>query len=328
MLPFRRLALSSALILAAAAPALAQDSTRRVPVVFAGTETSVALAGTLKGYDSVDYILTAEAGQMLDMVLETDNASANFNVIPPGSDSAVFIGSTAGTVFNTTASASGDYTVQVYLMRNAARRDEVATYTLTITKGGPPPADFADALAGGPDFWQVAGLSDSGRLNLRREAAVTAEIVTRFRNGDVLRNKGCQMVAEARWCQVEAASDARLTGWVAGQYLRETASPDSAGDMLTEAGFNAEGMVKCAAGGAAPDQDCAFGVHRSSTGATILLSPPGGGAQRALTFAIAGQVFAVQDGTAATWLRQGDNWLVSLADGQVYLIPDALIFGG
>jgi len=316
------------MILGAAAPALAQDSTRRAPVVLAAADAAVALTGTIKGYDSVDYILTAEAGQMLDMVLESDNASANFNVIPPGSNSAVFIGSTAGTVFNTIASASGDYTVQVYLMRNAARRDEVANYTLTITRGGPPPADFADGLAGGPDFWQVAGLSDRGRLNLRREASTSAEVVTQLRNGDVLRNKGCRIAADQRWCQVEAASDASLAGWVAGQYLRETANPGAGSDVLTEAGFNAEGTVKCAAGGAVPDQDCAFGVHRNSTGATIILTPPGGGAQRVLTFAIAGQSFALHDGTAATWVRQRDNWLVTLADGQVYLIPDALIFGG
>jgi hypothetical protein len=44
----------------------------------------------------------------------------------------MFIGSTSGKQFEGMLPASGDYKVRVYLMRNAARRDEVANYRLEM----------------------------------------------------------------------------------------------------------------------------------------------------------------------------------------------------
>jgi hypothetical protein len=44
----------------------------------------------------------------------------------------MFIGSTSGGRFEGTLPADGTYTIQVYLMRNAARRGESATYKLDI----------------------------------------------------------------------------------------------------------------------------------------------------------------------------------------------------
>lgn len=44
----------------------------------------------------------------------------------------MFIGSQQGNHFEGTLPADGEYTVQVYLMRNAARQNEKANYTLEI----------------------------------------------------------------------------------------------------------------------------------------------------------------------------------------------------
>jgi hypothetical protein len=60
-----------------------------------------------------------------------------FNVLVPGGDSALFVGSTSGETFEGTLPADGDYTVRTYLMRNAARRGESSDYTLDIRIAAP-----------------------------------------------------------------------------------------------------------------------------------------------------------------------------------------------
>jgi hypothetical protein len=85
---------------------------------------------SIKGYQSVDYQFYAGAGQSIVVNFKTNNLSAYFNVMPPGTNEAIFIGSTSGNRFEDVLPADGVYTIRVYLMRNAARRHETANYTL------------------------------------------------------------------------------------------------------------------------------------------------------------------------------------------------------
>jgi hypothetical protein len=94
------------------------------------------------------------------------NPSAYFNVMPPGSDEAIFIGSTSGNEFTTDLEASGVYRIRVYLMRSAARRNESVSYTLDVAVSGaakPAAATGATAAAGatatnaGPAKWDASG---------------------------------------------------------------------------------------------------------------------------------------------------------------------------
>jgi hypothetical protein len=72
------------------------------------------------------------------------NLSAYFNVLPPGTEVAMFVGSTSGNRFTAALPADGVYTIRVYLMRNAARRNETAQYTLEVgIAGGVASADTA-----------------------------------------------------------------------------------------------------------------------------------------------------------------------------------------
>jgi hypothetical protein len=69
----------------------------------------------------------------------TRHGANYFNVLPPGSnDIAIFVGSSGGNEWSGALPSDGDYTVRVYLMRSAARRNESASYTLTVgvTGGG------------------------------------------------------------------------------------------------------------------------------------------------------------------------------------------------
>lgn len=115
------------------APALAQDAPRTERVQFAPGASAKAITGKIKGYDGARYLIGARAGQTLTVTLKTSNASSYFNVTAPGADAAMFVGSTSGNTFSARLAATGDHVIDVYLMRNAARRGETANYTLTVS---------------------------------------------------------------------------------------------------------------------------------------------------------------------------------------------------
>ena len=121
-----------ALLAMAVTPVLAQDAIRKEQVQFKKGADSATIKGSIKGDETIDYVLSAKAGQSMVVNLKASNSSAYFNVLPPGSDEAIFIGSSAGSRFEGNLPADGEYTVRVYLMRNAARRNETAKYTLTV----------------------------------------------------------------------------------------------------------------------------------------------------------------------------------------------------
>ena len=125
-------ALAAALTAAMALPAAAQDHSRTERVQFARGASSATLHGNVHGYDTVDYVLGARGGQTLNVRLQPTNASAYFNITKQGADEALFVGSTSGNSMTGRLPSSGDYVVRVYLMRNAARRDEHANYSLSI----------------------------------------------------------------------------------------------------------------------------------------------------------------------------------------------------
>jgi hypothetical protein len=96
-------------------------------ISFAAGASSATVKGSISGDKIVDYKLGAKAGQTMSVTLKTSNPSSYFNVLPPGSESAVFIGSTSGNEWTGTLAADGEYTVRVYLMRTAARRNAKAS---------------------------------------------------------------------------------------------------------------------------------------------------------------------------------------------------------
>lgn len=120
-----------------AIPAAAQGSAQ--PIVFTRGKTQTTVVGTIKGDADRDYLVSAKAGQTLSVSLVTSNSSAYFNILPPGSDEAIFIGSISGADFSGPLPKTGDYRIRVYLMRSAARRKEGASFTLKIgLTGGRP----------------------------------------------------------------------------------------------------------------------------------------------------------------------------------------------
>jgi hypothetical protein len=122
-------------------------------IQFKKGETGATVKGAIKGEQTIDYKLRAGAGQAMVVRFRPSNPSAYFNVMPPGSDEAIHIGSSAGNEFSTDLKTSGEYTIRVYLMRNAARRNEGATFTLDVGVSG----DVKKSSAPGTGTTAMAG---------------------------------------------------------------------------------------------------------------------------------------------------------------------------
>jgi hypothetical protein len=187
-----------------------------------------SLRGSVAGYETRDYVFPVGAGESITMRLKSNNGSNYFNLTSPGAQEALFIGSTSGDSYRGVAPVSGDYTARVYLMRSDARRGAKANYVLTIALGKKSPAkengpDFADGLAGGPDYWEVTGVPAGDKLSVRATPSPRGRLITRVMNSAVLKNLGGRNVKGQLWRQVEDGAGRR--GWVNGKYLREAASP-------------------------------------------------------------------------------------------------------
>jgi len=131
-------------LLAASSSTLAADGIESRPLQFAKGTSSATVKGSIRGEQTIDYKLRAKAGQTMNVTLKTSNGANYFNVLPPGSaGEAIFVGSTSGNEWMGQLPADGEYTVRVYLMRSAARRNEAANYTLTVGISGSTAATAA-----------------------------------------------------------------------------------------------------------------------------------------------------------------------------------------
>jgi hypothetical protein len=129
--------LLAALIAFATSAALARDEIRTERVHFKPGTSSATIKGKIKGYETVDYVLEASKGQQMNVSMATKNGATYFNILAPGENEvAMFIGSTSGNQFEGALPKSGDYKIRVYMMRNAARRDEIANYRLEMIVTG------------------------------------------------------------------------------------------------------------------------------------------------------------------------------------------------
>ena len=194
--------------LLALSPAAHAQEIRTVPVRFAPGATSAVLQGAIAGRKSVSYTVGAEAGQTLKVRLKSSSPSISFNLYGPGrgpGEEALAIGDLLPETnrFEGKLDISGVYTVNVFLIRAAARRNARSNYTLEISIPGntaavpqePVRNDFADGLQGGPDNWAVAGVPAGDVLQLRRGPSAKEASVASLANGAVLRNGGCQWSA-------------------------------------------------------------------------------------------------------------------------------------
>ncbi len=146
------------LSLLAASPAVqAADDVRTEVVHFAKGANGTELKGSIKGYGSVSYKIGASADQTMRLKLTTSHTATYFNLYGPGKgpgDEAIANSEMTDPLnsYEGVLPANGDYTVSVYMMRSAARRDEVANYTLGIAIDAAAPAASTDAKVAGTTY--------------------------------------------------------------------------------------------------------------------------------------------------------------------------------
>jgi len=325
-------------------PAVA-DQVRRIDVRFAAGAQSASYRDTVRGYDTVEFRLAAQAGQTMSVRFRSQNAGANFNVSAPGRDTALFMGMVQGQDFSGVLPATGTYVVQVFLVRAAARRGEQAPFSIDFrieagaARSETPPArpqgggamppvprpDFADGFGGGPDFWAVTGVPAGDTLNLRAGPSAQDAALLQLGEGAVVRNLGCRPVDGARWCRVQLTGDADAIGWVNGRFLREAAAPAPRSDATVGGtAYHATGSLPCRGRGQAT-ATCQFGVTRSGPGSAVVDVTFSDGGRRTLRFSD-GRVSTAEGEARST--REGDTTIVDVGDAERFVVPDAVINGG
>jgi len=142
-----------------AAEGWTDERVRQLRVEFQPGTSSATVEGTITGYEVVDYLVGARAGQTMAVALTTGHSATYFNVLPPDSeDEAVFVGSTSGGDFEGRLDLDGDWKIRVYMMRSAARRGEAADFRLELSVHGEPDPSFArEANDFGPREWDARG---------------------------------------------------------------------------------------------------------------------------------------------------------------------------
>lgn len=115
-----------------ASPAWSADPVHKEKVELSANQATHSIKGKIKGYATAEYTVAGKAGQTLTVKLATRQPSTYFNIRQAGQEEALFTGSSSGNRFQAILPADAEYTVQVYLMRNAARRNAAASYTLEM----------------------------------------------------------------------------------------------------------------------------------------------------------------------------------------------------
>lgn len=321
------------LLLAFTGLAHAEEAIRTKPVVFPPEQNSTTIKGAIKGRESISYSFGAEAGQNFSVMLRAKNRSTSFNLYAPGKqpgDEAFVIGDQNDNRFSGALTQSGTYTINVFLIRAAARRNERSDFVLELALNGAlikgdVKADFADGLQGGPDFWAVQTSTNQAQP-LYREPSTKSATLSRFANGVVMRNRGCRMVQGERWCRVEASNDATLQGWMRGAVLRESGPPSDA--LVPGTSFHATGALPCALAKGQPMMQCRFGVVRQGLGkADVTIFLPGNEI-RIIRFENGVPIGSDAPGNPRlSFTKQADLFLISI-NAVRFEIPEAVINGG
>jgi hypothetical protein len=105
-------------------------------VQFQSGATATTLKGVIRGDADANFTLQTVEGQALQTLLTVSNRSCYFNVFEPDQQDAAHIGSISGNEFGRNPTKAGNYRFQIYLMRNAARRNETCRYSLSIELTG------------------------------------------------------------------------------------------------------------------------------------------------------------------------------------------------
>ncbi len=96
-------------------------------ISFAPGATSATVNGSIRGYETRDYILNAQAGQRMTVNLDSNSSFMQLAVLNPQGDTLY-----VGTNWTGKLPSKGDYLVRVGLVRAEARRNGAGGFKLTV----------------------------------------------------------------------------------------------------------------------------------------------------------------------------------------------------
>lgn len=208
--------------------AVAQNDARTERVQFAAGTSGATIRDSITGYEVVRYLLGAQAGQLMNVTLNTANTSTYFNILQPSQPQgpAMAQGELQPQInrFEGPLPESGDYVIEVFMYRAAARRGDVADFTLdvSISSGGSASSGSATGGAtanvqGNPEFWLV---NVQTSLNVHGTPSTSSPTFFQLPNGSIVRNLGCEAHEGRTWCMVPTGpNDGSSIGWVAAEFL-------------------------------------------------------------------------------------------------------------
>ncbi|AHM02883.1 putative hypothetical Gifsy-1 prophage protein [Roseibacterium elongatum DSM 19469] len=295
------------------------------------------------------HVHLANPGGHLNVHAEPSTASVRVGRLPDGADLRNIGGClmSAGRTWCDVMQAGGG--VSGWVAADYLRDGHPPAATMTTRTGAPRPVttDFADGMAGGPDWWQVDLNRSGSALRVHTRPSTHAPIFARFHDGATLRNAdGCRMSEGRRWCYVSSVSG-DVTGWVAGDFLREGSAPGVATHLPTPVpqapvaptapaaptpqalgpAYDTTGAITCYADRDAGMSECSFGAVHEGSGNGYLQITEGGYGGRTITFEAGVPAYFDQsqaDGDITMNVsRQGDLWIVFIGDAR-FEIPVSL----
>ena len=103
-------------------------------VEFEEGKSSTVIEGKLKGNQTIDYVLQAKEGQVLEVKFTSSNSANYFNLMAPGEEYVAFYNSSMDeNSYSGKLEKSGEQRIRVYLMRSAARRNETADFKIEVS---------------------------------------------------------------------------------------------------------------------------------------------------------------------------------------------------
>ena len=317
-------------------------------VSFARGADGATLSDTIRGDEIVDYLLSARAGQTMTINLASSNSSNYFNVTAPGASSALHIGSIAGNRFEGTLPIDGDYTIRVFLMRNAARRDEQADYTIDfrITEARRPlrrrgrqehplkcrqPWRLSATAIPRP----VIPADASARVPRRSIISMTAPSSSAAPTPNPRLRTGGRIVDTVGGISLVSISTGDANAGLAASATATDSGGESDDALVPGTNYHAVAEVQCGFDGAEPSARCEAGVIRrwGSDGTTLVEISKPDGIKRAIFFRGTtpyGADSAEADGSAGwdfKFSRRDDQTLIEYGP-ESYVIVDAFVIGG
>lgn len=119
--------------LATATAAVAQMAPAEGPVL-PRDGSPVTTSGRMTGFNGVRYMLEVEAGEEIRVdFTQVGDKDCRFSVLPPGSETPIFLSTQGGNQFAAVPPAPGLYTIHVFQRSNPARRGRSCDFQISFS---------------------------------------------------------------------------------------------------------------------------------------------------------------------------------------------------